>query len=84
MHPQLDHLVTTAARATVIVHIVPVRAGIHPGLARAFVVAGFDGRDDVGHIDDRAAGRVAEDVAPLLAPGTRCGRWRSPGTSRSS
>ncbi|WP_416905367.1 Scr1 family TA system antitoxin-like transcriptional regulator [Micromonospora echinospora] len=66
MHPQLDHLVTMAARATVIVHIVPIRAGFHPGLAGAFVIASFDGRDDVGYLDDQAAGRVTEDVAPLL------------------
>jgi hypothetical protein len=74
MHPQLDHLVTLAQRATVFVHVLPLTAGIHPGQAGAFVIASLDDAQDVGYLDDQAAGKVTEDVAPL---------WRAWDTVRS-
>ena len=74
MHPQLDHLVTLAQRPTIYVHVLPLRAGLHPGQAGAFVIASLDDGPDVGYLDDQAAGRVTENVAPL---------WRAWDTVRS-
>ncbi|TDB97257.1 XRE family transcriptional regulator [Micromonospora fluostatini] len=65
MHPQLDHLVTMAERPRVMLHVLPLRAGFHPGQAGAFVIASIDDADDLGYLDDQAAGRVVRDVAPL-------------------
>lgn len=65
MHPQLDHLITMAERPRVMVHVLPLRAGFHPGQAGAFVIASRDGVPDVGYLDDQSAGRITEDVAPL-------------------
>jgi hypothetical protein len=74
MHPQLDHLIEMAARPFVMVHVLPLRAGLHPGQAGAFVIASLDDRDDVAYLDDQAAGRTTSDVAAL---------WRTWDTLRS-
>ncbi|WP_420883969.1 Scr1 family TA system antitoxin-like transcriptional regulator [Micromonospora sp. CPCC 205547] len=65
MHPQLDHLIVMAQRPRVLLHVLPLRAGFHPGQAGAFVIASFDDHDDVGYLDDQAAGRLTNSVAPL-------------------
>ncbi|MFG2047862.1 DUF5753 domain-containing protein [Micromonospora sp. NPDC048935] len=67
MADQLDHMVTLAARPTVMIHVLPLRAGFHPGQAGPFIIAtGKDG-EDVGYLDDQAAGHITNDVAPLWA-----------------
>ncbi|MGW0436343.1 helix-turn-helix domain-containing protein [Micromonospora sp. NPDC003197] len=65
MQPQLDHLVAISTRPNVMVHVLPLRAGFHPGQAGAFVIASVDGDGDVGYIDDQAEARIVKDVAPL-------------------
>ncbi|MFF5071339.1 DUF5753 domain-containing protein [Micromonospora olivasterospora] len=65
MHPQLDHLIAMAGRPCVMVHVLPLRAGFHPGQAGAFVIASRDGAADLGYIDDQAEGKITRDVAPL-------------------
>ncbi|SCG68497.1 helix-turn-helix domain-containing protein [Micromonospora halophytica] len=65
MHPQLDHLEVMARRSCLLLHVVPLRAGFHPGQAGAFVIASLDDTEDIGYIDDQAAGRLTNDVAPL-------------------
>ncbi|MEV5763514.1 helix-turn-helix transcriptional regulator [Micromonospora sp. NPDC052213] len=66
MQPQLDHLIELARRPNVMVHVLPLRAGLHPGQAGPFIIASTpDG--DVGYLDDQAAGRITNDVAPLWA-----------------
>ncbi|MFI7577190.1 Scr1 family TA system antitoxin-like transcriptional regulator [Micromonospora sp. NPDC049497] len=65
MQPQLDHLVTMAQRPRVLLHVLPLRAGFHPGQAGAFVLASTDDAEDVAYIDDQAAGRTTKDVAAL-------------------
>lgn len=74
MRPQLDHLVEMAQRPFVMVHVLPLHAGLHPGQAGAFVIASLDGRPDVAYLDDQAEGRVIDDVAGL---------WRTWDTLRS-
>ncbi|HEY0699507.1 MAG TPA: helix-turn-helix transcriptional regulator [Micromonospora sp.] len=74
MRPQLDHLVAMAARPFVMLHVLPLTAGLHPGQAGAFVVASLPGGEDVGYIDDQESGRVTRDVAAL---------WRTWDTVRS-
>ncbi|MFU8851440.1 Scr1 family TA system antitoxin-like transcriptional regulator [Micromonospora sp. SL1-18] len=65
MQPQLDHLVAMAQRPRVLLHVLPLRAGFHPGQAGPFVIATVDDGDDVAYLDDQAAGRTTKDVAPL-------------------
>ncbi|MFF5173087.1 Scr1 family TA system antitoxin-like transcriptional regulator [Micromonospora sp. NPDC000089] len=65
MEPQLDHLVAMARRPRVLLHVLPLRAGFHPGQAGAFVLADTDDGEEVAYIDDQAAGRTTKDVAPL-------------------
>ncbi|MGC4807224.1 Scr1 family TA system antitoxin-like transcriptional regulator [Micromonospora sp. DT233] len=65
MHAQLDHLIAVAERPCVLLHILPLRAGFHPGQAGAFVIASLADADDLGYLDDQAAGRITQDVAPL-------------------
>ncbi|WFE42514.1 helix-turn-helix transcriptional regulator [Micromonospora sp. WMMD998] len=64
MHPQLDHLAAMARRSNVLVHVLPLDAGIHAGQAGPFVIATTDD-GDVAYLDDQAAGRLTNDVAPL-------------------
>ena len=65
MQPQLDHLVAMAGRPRVLLHVLPLRAGFHPGQAGPFVIASVDDGDDVAYLDDQAAGRMTKDVAAL-------------------
>jgi transcriptional regulator with XRE-family HTH domain len=74
MRPQLDHLVEMSHRPFVMVHVLPLSAGLHPGQAGPFVIATLDDGGDVGYLDDQAAGRMTNDVAAL---------WRTWDTLRS-
>ncbi|PWR09662.1 hypothetical protein DKT68_11480 [Micromonospora acroterricola] len=67
MGPQLDHLATMAQRPNVMVHVIPLDAGLHPGQAGPFVLAATPDGEDVGYLDDQATGRITNDVAPLWA-----------------
>ncbi|MEO3817761.1 helix-turn-helix transcriptional regulator [Plantactinospora sp. B24E8] len=75
MHPQLDHLVEMAQRPFVMVHVLPLHAGLHPGQAGAFVLASLDGRPDEAYLDDQAEGRVSSKHV--------AGLWRTWDTLRS-
>ncbi|WP_329107506.1 helix-turn-helix transcriptional regulator [Micromonospora sp. NBC_01699] len=74
MHPQLDHLEAMATRPNLLLHVLPLRAGFHPGQAGPFIIACIEGMDDRGYLDDQEAGRVTDNVAPL---------WHSWDTVRS-
>ncbi|MFI6160495.1 helix-turn-helix domain-containing protein [Micromonospora haikouensis] len=67
MDDQLDHLVAMAQRPNVMVHVLPLSAGLHAGQAGPFIIATTPDGEDVGYLDDQAAGRVTRDVAPLWA-----------------
>lgn len=67
MQPQLDHLAMMAERPNVMVHVLPLDAGLHPGQAGPFVIATTPDGEDVGYLDDQAAGRITNDVASLWA-----------------
>ncbi len=67
MEPQLDHLIMMAQQPNVMVHVLPLDAGLHPGQAGPFVIATSPEGDDVGYVDDQAAGRITKDVAMLWA-----------------
>ncbi|GIJ25251.1 transcriptional regulator [Micromonospora qiuiae] len=67
MGPQLDHLMAMASRPNLMVHVLPLAAGLHPGQAGPFVIATTGDGEDVGYLDDQAQGRVTNEVAPLWA-----------------
>lgn len=67
MSAQIDHLATMAQRPNVMVHVIPLNAGLHPGQAGPFVLAATSDGETVGYLDDQAAGRITNDVAPLWA-----------------
>ncbi|GIJ75729.1 hypothetical protein SAMN05443287_103643 [Micromonospora phaseoli] len=64
MYSQLDHLVRMAQRPNVLLHVLPLDAGLHPGQAGPFVIATTED-GDVAYLDDQAAGRLTKDTAPL-------------------
>lgn len=45
-----------AARPNVMVHVLPLNAGFHPGQAGPFVIATTSDGEDVGYLDDQATG----------------------------
>ncbi|NBE82419.1 DUF5753 domain-containing protein [Micromonospora rubida] len=67
MGPQLDHLATMAQRPNVMVHVLPLSAGLHPGQAGPFIIATTPEGGEVGYLDDQSSGRITNDVAPLWA-----------------
>lgn len=67
MGPQLDYLATTAQRPDVMVHVLPLSAGLHPGQAGPFIIATTPEGEEVGYLDDQSSGRITNDVAPLWA-----------------
>ncbi|MER7168158.1 helix-turn-helix domain-containing protein [Micromonospora sp. NPDC000207] len=67
MEEQLDHLVEMAQRPSVMVHVLPLTAGLHPGQAGPFIIATMPDGEDVGYLDDQAAGRVTDETAALWA-----------------
>ncbi|PWR08050.1 hypothetical protein DKT68_17155 [Micromonospora acroterricola] len=67
MIEQIDHLISLAERPAIMVHVVPLTAGFHPGQAGPFVIASTPAGEDVGYLDDQASGRISNDVAPLWA-----------------
>ncbi|WP_196920310.1 Scr1 family TA system antitoxin-like transcriptional regulator [Micromonospora vinacea] len=67
MAAQLDHLIALAERPAVMIHVLPLTAGFHPGQAGPFVIASTPDGGDVGYLDDQAAGRLTNEVAPLWA-----------------
>jgi transcriptional regulator with XRE-family HTH domain len=69
MHDQLDRLLVLAARSKIVLQVVPVDAGPHPGTAGAMVIASFDGAaPDVAYLDTALEGQLVErpeDVATI-------------------
>jgi transcriptional regulator with XRE-family HTH domain len=68
MYDQLLHLVNMAERENVIIHIVPPNAKACAIFNAPFVIASFDGGNEVAYVDDQLRGRVVEhpeDVATL-------------------
>ncbi|TCB97130.1 XRE family transcriptional regulator [Micromonospora zingiberis] len=66
MHPQLDHLMNMAERSNILLHVLPLDAGLHAGQAGPFVIATTDD-GDIAYLDDQAAGRLTNDTAALWA-----------------
>jgi hypothetical protein len=68
MYEQLLHLAEMAGRDNVIVHVVPDDAPACAGFLSGFVIASFDGGDDIGYVDnqlDCATIRDFDDVTRL-------------------
>jgi transcriptional regulator with XRE-family HTH domain len=66
MCEQIDHLLAAARLPRIVLQVVPLTSGAHPGLAGQFVVASFDGSPDVAYLDSALAGQIierAEDVS---------------------
>ncbi|MEV6692955.1 DUF5753 domain-containing protein [Micromonospora sp. NPDC051196] len=64
MHPQLDHLVNMAQRPNILLHVLPLDAGLHAGQAGPFVIATTED-GDVAYLDDQAAGRLTNETTGL-------------------
>ncbi len=61
MADQLRHLVEVGKRPGILIHIVPLAAGAHPGQAGSFVIARL-GNEEMGYLDDQLQGRVVTDA----------------------
>jgi transcriptional regulator with XRE-family HTH domain len=62
MMDQMVHLVSMAELENVIVHVVLNDSPVCAGFSGGFVVANFDGGDDVTYLDNAIAGEVNEDA----------------------
>lgn len=68
MHDQLARLLDLAARPKVVLQVVPVDAGPHPGMAGPIALASSDGTPDVAYLDTALTGQLIErpeDVAAV-------------------
>jgi transcriptional regulator with XRE-family HTH domain len=68
MYEQLLHLAKMAERDNIIVHIVPDNAPACAGFLSGFIIASFDGGDDIGYVDNQLYGdtvETAEEVTRL-------------------
>lgn len=68
MGDQLTHLAEIAARRNVVVQVVPLTATACAGFLSPFVVASFDGGNEVAYVDNQLRGEVVEhpdEVATL-------------------
>jgi transcriptional regulator with XRE-family HTH domain len=65
MAEQIDRLIVAARQPRIVLQVVPSGAGAHAGLAGQFVIAAFEGRPDVGYLDNALAGQVVERPADV-------------------
>jgi transcriptional regulator with XRE-family HTH domain len=68
MHDQLGRLLELAQRPKVVLQVVPMDAGPHPGTAGPMVIASFDAGPDVAYLDTALEGQLVErheDVASI-------------------
>ncbi|MET8141680.1 helix-turn-helix transcriptional regulator [Sphaerisporangium sp. NPDC005288] len=61
MHDELMHIADLTQREDVIIQIIPNRAPACARFTGPFVIANFDGGDDVAYVDSAIAGEVIED-----------------------
>lgn len=62
MHEQLLHLAEMARRENIIVQVIPADSEVCAGFTGPFVIANFDGGDDVAYVDNAISGDVIEDA----------------------
>jgi Domain of unknown function (DUF5753)/Helix-turn-helix domain len=68
MREQLAHLLKMAERPKVMLQVVPLDAGPHPGMAGPMMIASCDGVPDVAYLDTAMEGQLVErpdDVAAV-------------------
>lgn len=68
MQQQLAHLLKMAERPKLMLQIVPMGAGAHPGMAGPIMIASCDGGPDVAYLDTALEGQLVErpdDVAAI-------------------
>ncbi|MFY1688433.1 helix-turn-helix domain-containing protein [Plantactinospora sp. WMMB782] len=64
MKDQLEHLVDVGHRPNVHIRVLPMSAGLHAGLAGAFVIASLPGANSprLAYLDDQLRGRTVADT----------------------
>ncbi|HEY3733732.1 MAG TPA: helix-turn-helix transcriptional regulator [Streptosporangiaceae bacterium] len=60
MVAQMEHLLEVGERPNVILQVVPLSAGAHPGLAGPLGIASFKGSADVAYLDTALTGQLVE------------------------
>jgi|ERR1022692_384085 transcriptional regulator with XRE-family HTH domain len=68
MHDQLGQLLEFAQRPKIVLQVVPMDAGPHPGTAGPMVIASFDSGPDLAYLDTALEGQLVErheDVASI-------------------
>jgi transcriptional regulator with XRE-family HTH domain len=68
MYEQLGRLLELAQRPKIVLQVVPVDAGPHPGTAGPMVIASFDSGPDLAYLDTALEGQMVErhqDVASI-------------------
>lgn len=64
---QVEHLIETAQRASVVVQVIPGAVGAHEGLAGAFVIADFQAAPSIVYLETALTGLVVERPADVSA-----------------
>lgn len=82
MAEQLRYLTECAALPTVQVHIVPLAAGMYPGLGGPFSIADLPDGGRVGHVDSQAQAQIIEQTADVATLDRRWERVRGEALSR--
>jgi transcriptional regulator with XRE-family HTH domain len=67
MHAQLTRLLELAERTKIVLQVVPVDAGPHPGTAGPMAIASLDGAPDVAYLDTALEGQLVEGHADVAA-----------------
>ncbi|WP_181871174.1 helix-turn-helix domain-containing protein [Sphaerisporangium album] len=65
-HDQLVHMVELSERDDVIIQVIPNSVPACARFTGPFVIANFDGGDDVAYVDNAIAGEVIEDAESLV------------------
>jgi transcriptional regulator with XRE-family HTH domain len=60
MRAQIERLLAAVRLPKILLQIVPLSSGAHPGLAGQFAIASFDGSPDVAYLDNALAGQMIE------------------------
>lgn len=83
MVDQLSHLAECATQPAVHVYIVPLTAGMYPGLGGPFTIAELPDGGRVGHVDSQARAHIIEQTEELVTLDRRWERVRGEALSRA-
>lgn len=83
MREQCEQLVASAELPNVSIHVVPLSAGMHPGLGGPFTLAELEKGTVVAHVDSQAKAQLVDGVTDIATLSRRWERIRGEALSRA-